>query len=111
MKDKLLMTSFFGAHLGDVASTLYALNNLNEFKEVGLIGSSAFESGKFINAIVFRTLIMGYLLAGFALSKKNDSNLSFSYEKALKIGNFYSWAVLGINLVQIVPSIVNSLHK
>lgn len=110
MKDKRLMSSFMIAHFGDIGSTIFGINALG-FKEVGIFGSAAIENNQIESMFIFRTLTACYLIAAYSLTKNRNSRLEFSYEKGLKLGNLYSWAILGINLLQIAPEIIKHFHN
>jgi hypothetical protein len=100
MKEKMLITSFFAANLVDVTASMYAHSSLN-FKEIGFAADKFAESGELHTAAMVSTGVIALIIGSYALSNASGSRLSFSYEKAIKIGNLIYWGANVINIAQI----------
>ena len=107
MKEKALMTSFFAANLVDVVTSTYAHSSLG-FKEIGFAADKYAEGGEFYTAAIVSTGVTALLIGSYALSKASGSRLSFSYEKAIRIGNLIRWGVNAINIAQVAAHLAQN---
>ncbi len=100
MKEKRLMTLFWGSGVADIVTTSIGIS-LAGFAEIGILGSPIKQEYGIHAAYIMRTAVTAWMIGIYALTKTNDSRWAFSFEKAMNISSIISWAVVALNTVQI----------
>lgn len=98
MKEKLNMSLFMAAGLGDIATTSFALSQ--GYKEAWILGPFV-EKYNLTGALIFRMAVTAVVIGGYALTKERNGRFAYSFDKALRLGNVFYWGILAINTLQL----------
>ena len=99
MKEKINMTACFFGGLGDITTTAIGLTY--GLKEVGILGKPLVEADLTTDAYIIRMAATAIMIGSYALTQEHNSRFAFSFDKAIRIGNIFTWGVVALNTIQL----------